>query len=142
MATKKNLEATLVEKIIYLDKFEIVKYQLMNHCFINKIKLNHTELDCLSYLGELGEIRLAEFTIKAAERGILSNHNAVNNCLNKLEQSKLFIKKGAGKKIIFLDPELKIQSEGNVIVTLKLVKTETNITTGNIQKNSETLEPA
>lgn len=138
----KNSEATLVEKIIRLDKFEIIKFQLMTHCFIKGIKLNHTELDCLAYLGELGKIRLTEFNIEAAKKGILSNHAAVNNCLNKLDGKNLFIKQGAGKKIIFLNPELQIQSEGNIIVNLKFIKTETIISTGNIQQDSKTLEPA
>lgn len=134
------MEAIKIEKVIKLNKFEIVKYQLMHHCFISNIKINDTELNCLSLLGELGSIRLTEFGKRASEKGFLGNPIAVNNCLSKIEKSNLFIKKGTGKKIIFLNPDLNIKSEGNIILELKLFKLEANSSTGNIQNNRKEAE--
>lgn len=134
------MSAIKVEKKIYLSKIEIVKYQLIHHCFMNNIRLSDTELNCLAFLGSLGSIRLTEFTRRAAEEGILSSNISVNNCLSKIEKSNLFIKKGAGKKIIFLNPILEIKSEGNILIELKLIKVETNTSESNIQKDSKKTE--
>lgn len=129
--------ATLVKKRVDLDKFYIVKYQLIHHCFINKIRLNDTELNCLALLGELGKIRLTEFCKIAENRGILSNSIGVNNCLGKIEDKKLHVKEGLGKKMLFLNPVLNIQSEGNIVLNLIIVKLEAETTTGSVQNNGE-----
>lgn len=134
------MEGTKVEKTVRLNKFEIVKYQLIHHCFISKIKITDTELNCLALLGELGKIRLTEFNKKAAEKGFLGSQIAVASCLSKLEGRHLFIKAGTGKKIIFLNPDLKIKSEGNIILELKIYKLEANPTAGSIQNNSKKAE--
>lgn len=132
-------QGTKIEKKVKLDKFEIVKYQLLHYCFIHKIKVNETELNCLALLGELGKIRLTEFALKVVEREILGNPATVSNCLAKIEKS-LFCRTNGGKKFIYLNPALQIVSEGNVLIELKLYKIETNKSTGTVQKNSPALE--
>lgn len=132
----------VVDKPIQLDLFEIIKFQLMTHCFINKIKLNETDFKCLSLLGCCGEIRLIEFCKMAHEYGIFGNPTAVNNCLSRIEQSKLFIKKGAGKKVIFLNPELDIQTKGNILLNYKIVRLETNQLQGADKTNSGAVKSA
>ncbi len=132
-----------VEKIIKLNKIEIIRYQLMHHCFIKKIKISDTELSCLALLGEVGEIRLSEFNKIAAKKGILGSPIAVSSCLSKIERSGLFVKKNNGKKVIFLNPELHIQTEGNIIIDLKLIKLEQANSTGpDLQKNRATAQLA
>lgn len=136
------MQAIKINKEVRLNKVEIVKYQLMHHCFMSNIRLSDTELNCLAFLGSLGQLRLTEFAKKAAEASILSTPISVSNCLSKLEGRGLFVKKGTGKKIIFLNPDLNIKSEGNIIIELKLIKLETNPASGNIQKNSRATELA
>lgn len=133
---------TLIEKTSDLSKFEVVKYQLIHHCFMKNIRLNHTDLDCLSLLGELGSIRISEFCKIAVEREFLGSESTVSNCLNKLEKSQLFLKKGAGKKMIFLNPDLNIKSEGNILIKLNLIKRETVTAAGNIPQNSAKTQSA
>lgn len=131
------MAVTKIEKIIKFSKSEIIRYQLMHHCFVKNIKISETELKCLALLGEVGQIRLSEFGKIAAAKGILGSSIAVTSCLSKIERSGLFLKKNNGKKIIFLNPELKIQSEGNIIIDLKLIKVEqANTAEPNLQKNS------
>lgn len=128
--------AIKIEKTVRLNKFEIVKYQLIHHCFMNKIRLSDTELNCLSYLGEVGSIRLTEFARRAAEKGILGNSNSVTNCLSKIEKSNLLLSKGIGKKIIYLNPDLGIMADGTIVIELKLIKLdEANAATGTVQTN-------
>lgn len=135
------MEAVKVDKVIRLDKLEIIKYQLMHHCFINKIRLSDTELNCLSLLGQLGQIRLSEFSKVASSKAggnILGSPIAVASCLSKIERSGLFLKKNNGKKIIYLNPKLEIQTDGNIIINLKLIKLESADTTrDNISKDSK-----
>lgn len=130
--------ATAIEQPpVRLSKFEIVKYQLIHYCFMKKVKINDTELDILSYLGELGKIRMSVFCEKAAKKGLLGTHQAVNTCLGKLLRSDLYVKEGVGKKKIYLNPKLKIYAEGNIVITIKLIKVEPNYVPGAVQKNSK-----
>lgn len=138
------MEAIKVDKVIRLNKLEIIRYQLMHHCFINKIRLSDTELSCLSLLGQLGEVRLSEFNKIASSKAggnILGSAMAIASCLSKIERTGLFVKKNNGKKVIFLNPTLNIQSEGNIIINLKLIKLEQADTTRtSVQNNSQKTE--
>jgi len=134
--------AIQINKVVQLDRFEIVKYQLMHYCFMNKMRINETELNCLSVLGEVGPKKLSDFLSIVASRHILGNTASVSNCLNKLAHTKLYIKSGANKKIIQLNPELEIVVEGGILINLKLIKIETDVSKGSVQKNSRATELA
>lgn len=110
-----------VDKAVQQDLFGIVKFQLITHCFLNDIILNKTDLDCLTLLGCRGKIRLIDFCTLASDMKILGTPTAVNNCLARIEKSKLFLKEGAGKKQIFLNPDLGIQTKGNILLNFKFV---------------------
>lgn len=111
-----------VNKKIEVDEIELVKFQLITHCFVSDIHLNETELRILSLLGVTGEIRLIEFCRLAVEKGLLGSETAVNNCLSKIEKSKLFLKKGTGKKNIYLNPEIGVAfSKKDVVILNYLV---------------------
>lgn len=112
-----------VTRTIRMDnELELIKFQLITHCFVTNTQLNDTELNLLALLGKMGEIRLMEFCKLAAEQGVLGNPTAVNNCLAKIEKSKLFIKKGSGKKLVYLNPDIKIYSKGTVLLHYKIIK--------------------
>lgn len=132
----------VVDKVIQQDLFEIVKFQIMLHCHLNNIVLNQSELSCLTLLGCVGEMQLITFCRLAVEKELYTTPTAVNNCLARVEKSKLFIKKGGGKKIIFLNPELKIQTKGNILLNLKIVRVEAQETKGVNQGNSVAVEHA
>lgn len=100
----------------------------MTHCFANDIFLNKTELDCLALLGSKGKIRLSEFCILATTEKILGSPTAINNCLAKISRSNLFLKEGGGKKQIFLNPSLNIQTKGNIVLNYKIVSLESTDT--------------
>lgn len=126
-------------KPVKMDLFETIKFQLMVHCFVNKISLNETEYNCLALLGCKGEMRLVEFCRLASDLGFLGNPTAVNNCLARVEKSKLFIKKGAGKKMIFLNPDLNMQTKGNLLLNYKIVRIESDeLQVGNKENSGAT----
>lgn len=113
-----------VRTIRMKDEFEITKFQLISHCFVADIKLNDTELNILSLLCITGEMRLMEFCKKAVESGFLGNETAVNNCVSKIEKTKLLLKRGSGKKVIYLNPEVQVFGKGTVIVEYRLIKVD------------------
>lgn len=109
-----------VEKALETDLFSAVKFQIMFYCFEKDINLSRTELDCLTLLGCRGRMRLTEFNELAAEMKILGSAPAVNNCLARIEKSKLFLKEGAGKKFIYLNPAMGVETKGNLFLVFKL----------------------
>lgn len=132
--------ATLVEKNIKLDRFEIIKYQIMNHCFVHNIWLNETQLICLTLLGAIGPIQISDFWKIAVDKKLQKNPIGVNNVLRGLLDKKLAIKQINPKKLILLNPELEIQTEGNIVINIKLYKLEGKKTTGNIPSNIKKVE--
>lgn len=105
-----------------MNEFEIVKFQVITHCFISDIYLNDTEFNLMALLGTQGQIRLIDFCRLAMEKGFLGTEISVNNCLSKIERTKLFLKKGVGKKIIYLNPDLNIIYKGTIVLDYIIVK--------------------
>lgn len=114
--------ATKVDKKINVDEFELVKFQLLTHCFVEKLRLTETELNVMALLGTQKQIRLTHFCRLVVEKEFLGSEISVNNCLSKLERTEIFLKKGVGKKIICLNPILNIVHEGTVILDVRLIK--------------------
>jgi len=112
--------ANHITKKIQLGQRDIVKYQLLTHCFINDIKLSNNELDCLTLLGVSGEYSLSDFCIIAVEEKIFKTGQTVRNFLTKAVDLNLVLKKGTNKKKIYLNESLKIQTKGNIILDFKL----------------------
>lgn len=123
-----------VDKTIRHDLNDIVKLQIVVYCFLHKVVLNATELECLALLGCRGKMRLTEFCALASELKVMGSPSAVNNCLSRIEKSKLCIKEGAGKKRISLNPELGIQTSGNILLKYKIIRLEADA----LDKNSKT----
>lgn len=137
--------ATLVDKKVRLDIFDIVRYQIIHYCFINRIRLNDTEINLLALMGEVGKIKMQDFGRLATKRSIVGSAAVGLNALMKLERSDLFIKEGHGKKIVYLNPKLNVFSEGSIVINLRLIKLDerkTNSSNQNIPKNSAEVEPA
>lgn len=118
------MSAVQVKRSIKMESdFEIVKFQIITHCFISKITLNETELNILALLGCLGEITLADFCVAAADAGYLGGETAVNNCLRRIEKTNLFIKKkGQGRKVIFLNPNINVEAKGSIVLNYTVFK--------------------
>ena len=113
-------QANLVTKKIQMGKRDIVKYQLLTHCFMQDVKLSNNELDCLTLLGVSGEYELSEFCNIAVAENIFKTGQTVRNFLTKAVDLNLVVKKGTNKKKIFLKENLKIQTAGNIVLDFKL----------------------
>ena len=115
-----------INKKVRMNKWDIVKYQLLTHCYLNKITISDSDLDCLTYLTIEGDQELTSFCNKAHTKEIFSYTQSVRNCLTKAEKKDLIKKEGKNKKKIYINPDLKIQALGNVLLDFKFLSVETN----------------
>lgn len=114
-------QANLVQKKVRMGHRDIIKYQLVTHCFINDIQLSNSELDCLTLLGAYGESNLSEFCNVALQEKVFKTTQTVRNFMTKAVKEKLVYKDGTSKKRISLVKELAVQTEGNIVLDYKIV---------------------
>lgn len=113
-----------VDKKVKLDKFEIIKFQILTYCFLSNIIISVSELTCLSMLAIEGEQELNSFCQKTHNLSIFKSSQTVRNTISKAEKNNLVIKEGKSKKKIKINPELKIQTEGNILLDYKFLAIE------------------
>ncbi len=115
-----------VQKKVKITKWQIVKYQILTHCYLNNIILSNSDLDCLTLLAFNQPIELSNFCSDASaeEDSIFKSPQSVRNSLNKSEKHKLIIKDSTNKKLILLNPSLKVQVNGNVLLDYKFFANE------------------
>jgi len=113
-----------VQKSARLDLSGIVRFQVALHCHFNGIVVTDADLDCLTLLAINGESGLSDFCQLASDQDIFSSAQSVRNALTKAEGKNLIQKSGRSRKKISLDPSMKIQTEGNILVEVKAVRTD------------------
>ena len=137
--------AKLVEKVVRMNQADIVRYQLMVHCFVNHIKLSKCDLDGLTLLGILGETELADFCSdervsdekirheqwykddyksEGKKKGLFGSAQSARNFLNRQEEMGLITKEGKGRKKIQLNPALQIHCQGTMVINYKMAYVE------------------
>ncbi len=112
-----------VQKRAILSKSDVIKYQILTHCYLNKITVSDADLNCLTFLSLSGPIELTHFCYDASsdEEMIFKSPQSVRNAINKAEKFKLVVKDDSNKKIILINPDLKIQVEGNILLDYKFL---------------------
>jgi hypothetical protein len=111
-----------VQKRVVMSVKDIIKYQILTHCYINRIVMSESDLQCLTLLSELGPIELTGFCYEASEEhSIFKSEQTVRNCINKCEKNGLVLKDSKNKKIIMINPVLKIQTEGSILLDYKFL---------------------
>jgi len=122
-----------VQKRVRMPKWEIVKFQILTHCYINRIAVSESDLNCLTLLSFNEPIELTHFCYDASaeEEWIFKSPQTVRNCINKAEKNKLVIKDTGNKKLIMLNPALKIQTQGTVMLDYKFLGDDTKETADN-----------
>ena len=114
-----------IEKRVKMGNWDIVKYQILTHCYLQKIVVSEADLNCLTLLAMLGETELTNFCSIAAEKKIFQSPQTVRNALNKAETKNLITKEGRSKKKISIHPDLKVQTNGNILLDYKFLAIET-----------------
>lgn len=114
-----------VQKRIIMSKEDIIKYQILTHCYINSIQVSSSDLECLTLLSILGPIELTSFCYDASEEyEIFKSSQTVRNCINKFEKKSIVSKDPSNKKVILINPNIKIQTEGNILLDFKFFANE------------------
>jgi hypothetical protein len=113
-------KVSIVDKKVGMAARDIVKYQLLSHCFVHSIPLSEAELNCLTLLGIYGECGLAEFCNSTVDENIFKVAQTVRNFLTKAEKYGLIDKRGKSRKKIRLKDDLKIQTQGNIVLNYKI----------------------
>jgi len=116
-----------VQKRVKMPKWDVVKFQILTHCYINKIAVSESDLNCLTLLSFNEPIELTNFCLDASaeEDWIFKTPQTVRNCINKAEKNKLVMKDADNKKLIKLNPEIKIQTQGTILLDYKFLSYDT-----------------
>jgi hypothetical protein len=116
-----------VQKRVKMPKWDIVKFQILTHCYINRVTMSDSDLDCLTLLSFNQPIELSNFCLDASseEDWIFKSPQTVRNSVNKSEKNGLIVKDSTNKKIIMLNPNLKIQTEGIILLDFKFLGNDT-----------------
>ena len=114
-------KVNVVEKKVQMGQRDIIKFQLMTHFFITHTQISPSELECLTLLGAYGECNLSDFCNSAVEEDIFKVPQTVRNFIGRAEKNRFIIKRdGQSKKKILLNPELLVQTEGNILLNYKV----------------------
>jgi hypothetical protein len=116
-----------VQKRVKMPKWNVVKFQILTHCYINNILVSESDLNCLTLLSFNQPVELTNFCYDASseEDWIFKSPQTVRNAINKAEKNGLVIKDTANKKLILLNPSLKIQTEGTILLDYKFLGDDT-----------------
>lgn len=110
-----------IDKRVRMTLWQIVKFQILTHCHLNNIIVSDADLNCLTFLAVQGDQELSSFCAKAHEKNIFSSVQTVRNCLTKSERKGLIKKEGKNKKKIFINPDLKVYTKGNILLDYKFL---------------------
>ena len=111
-------------KKVQMTKWDIIKYQILTYCYLNKINVSDSDLECLTLLSINGEQELTSFCSEVHTRNIFQSSQTVRNALTKAEKKELIVKEGRSKKKISIHPELQIQVLGNILLDYKFLAVE------------------
>jgi len=114
-----------IDKRVKLPKWNVVKYQILTHCYLNNITISDADLNCLTYLAIEGDQELTSFCNKAYSNNIFSSVQSVRNCLTKAEKKNLIKKEGKNKKKIYIHPDVNVYSKGTILLDFKFLSVET-----------------
>jgi len=109
-----------------MPKWDVVKFQILTHCYVNRINLSDSDLNCLTLLSFNEPIELTHFCYDASseEEPIFKSPQTVRNCINKAEKTNLVVKDEENKKLIRINPSLKIQTTGTILLDYKFLGDE------------------
>ena len=111
-----------VQKKVVMSKKDVIKYQILTHCYINSITVSDSDLECLTLLSSIGPIELTHFCYEASdEHAIFKSEQTVRNCINKCEKNGLVTKDPDNKKIINISSDMKVQTEGSILLDYKFL---------------------
>lgn len=121
------MKVNQIEKKVKMGAWEIIKYQILTHCYLNKIQVSDADLECLTLLSVQGTQELTMFCAEVHTRNIFQSSQTVRNALTKAEKKKLITKEGRSKKKISIHPSLGLLTNGNILIKYNFLALEENV---------------
>jgi hypothetical protein len=89
--------------------------------------MSESDLNCLTLLSFNQPIELSNFCLDASseEDWIFKSPQTVRNSINKAEKIGLVVKDPSDKKTIMLNPNMKVQTEGTILLDYKFLGNDT-----------------
>lgn len=111
---------------IRMELWDIVRFQIAFHCYLNKITVTEQNLDCLTLLTISGETEIGEFCERAARNSVFKNSQSARTALQFLEKKELITtyKEGKNKKRLKLHEKIIVKTEGNILMNIKILRVE------------------
>jgi len=111
-----------VQKRVVMSIQDIIKFQILTHCYLNRITVSNSDIECLTLLSLIEPIELTHFCYDASEEhNIFKSSQTVRNSINKCEKHNLIIKDPNNKKLISINPDMKIQTKGDILLDYKFL---------------------
>ena len=114
-----------VNKKVKMSRDDVIKYQILTHCFLNDIQISNSDLECLCEVAKSGPKELTLFCEDISKKEIFKSAQSCRNALSKAEKKELIVKEGSNKKIIKLNPDMNIQTEDTILLDFKILGVET-----------------
>jgi hypothetical protein len=129
----------VVDKKVSMSLEEIIRFQIVIYCYIHKIIITESDLSCLTVLGLNKKAELSDFCNACCDpeerdkestltykKVIFKTPQTVRNCIAKMRNYNIINREGFGhSKIIELNSELSVQTEGNVLLNFKMFHLDT-----------------
>jgi hypothetical protein len=113
-----------VRKTVRMDLWNIVRFQIATHCILKQLNVSDLDLNCLTFLALGGEQPLTDFCDAATGNKIFGSSQSVRSAVTKAEKKNLVVKNGGYNKLIKINPDLKIQTNGNILLDFKFLRVE------------------
>ncbi len=113
-----------VERKAEFNKLDLVKYQLITYCYFQKITISDAAATCFAKLCLSGKSELNKFCQQMSDDKLFASPQVVRNTICKGEEKNLVIKEGKERKVISINPDIKIQHEGTVLLDFKFLSRE------------------
>lgn len=110
-----------VSKVSEMSLLDIVKYQIVTHCYFEKIMISDAAAQCFAHLCLTGTVDLNQFCIMMHDNKLFASPQSVRNTITKGEERNLIVKDGNYRKEISINPALDIQTEGNVFLNFNFL---------------------
>ena len=129
------MEVKKVTKKLRVTTLDVIKYQLITEIvFFKNEYLIPSDLDILILLVKWGPMELVGFCMNAAKQlypetapeDLSVRSQNVRNRIVKLEKRNIVTKSKTGRKIISLNPDINIQSEGNILLDYNYLAVKSN----------------
>ena len=112
----------VVEQRLGMDLHNLIKFQLVNYCFVNDRHLSPNQLKTLTFLAEWGEMNISDFCKEISDMEIYSSEQTVRNFVLDCIKDGIIIRKGKGAKakLIEITPLAELLCEGNIVIKMNI----------------------